>query len=66
MLWRDVRRESRDSGVGLSQDAKRKSRPSTAMQGMETANGHGTAQEGMLWMDERPSAIPTQLRLFNE
>ena len=66
-LAQRAKRESRDSGVGISQDATRKSRPSTgdARRG-ECPNGHGTAQEGMLWMDEHPSAIPTLLRLFNE
>jgi putative transposase len=66
-LAQRAKRESRDSGVGISQDAKRKSRPSTdvARRG-ELPIGHGTAQEGMLWMAEHPSAIPTLLRLFNE
>ncbi len=66
-LAQRAQRESRDSGVGISQDAKRTSRPSTddARRG-ECPNGHGTAQEGMLWMDEPPSAIPTQLRVCNE
>src|SRR6266851_7813853 len=66
-LAQRAKRESRDSGVGISQDAKRTSRPSTddARRG-ECPNGHGTAQEGMLWMDEPPSAIPTQLRVCNE
>lgn len=32
-------------------------------QGMEQVNGHGTAQKETLRMDERLSAIPTQLRL---
>jgi IS605 OrfB family transposase len=63
-LARRAKRESKDSGVGISQDAKRKSRPSTgdARRG-DCPNAHGTAQEGTLWMDECPSAIPTQLRL---
>ena len=66
-LAQRAKRESRDSGVGISQDATRKRRPSTgdARRG-ECPNGHGTAQEGMLWMDEHPSAIPTLLRFFNE
>jgi hypothetical protein len=59
--------EPEGSGVVLSQDAKRERRPSTDL-GMRHGerNGHGTAQEGTLRMDERPSDIPTQLRLFNE
>ncbi len=32
-------------------------------QGKEQVNAHGTAQEGTLRMDERPSATPHQLRL---
>ena len=66
-LAQRAKRESRDSGVGISQDATRERRPSTdvARRG-ELPNGHGTAQEGMLWMDEHPSAIPTLLRFFNE
>jgi len=46
-LAQRAQRESRDSGVGISQDAKRTSRPSTddARRG-ECPNGHGTAQEG--------------------
>ena len=63
-LARRAKRESKDSGVGISQEAKRKSRPSTgdARRG-DCPNAHGTAQEGTLRMDECPSAIPTQLRL---
>jgi IS605 OrfB family transposase len=54
-LARRAKRESKDSGVGISQEAKRKSRPSTsdARRG-DGPNGHGTAQQGTLWMDERP------------
>jgi IS605 OrfB family transposase len=66
-LAQRAKRESKDSGVALSQDAKRETRPSTDL-GMRHGddNGHGTAQEGTLRMDEHPSDIPTQLRLFNE
>ncbi len=56
-------RKEKSSGVALSQDAKRKGRPSTDHARQGDGNGHGTAQEGTLWMDEHPSAIPTQLRL---
>lgn len=63
---RRASREEKSSGVALSQDAKRETRPSTDLARHGDGNGQGTAQEGMLWMDERPSDIPTQLRLFNE
>ena len=44
--------------LGLSQDATRERRPSTdvARRG-ELPNGHGTAEEGMLWMDEHPQLL---------
>jgi hypothetical protein len=56
-------REEKSSGVALSQDAKRKSRPSTDLARHGVGNGHGTAQEGTLGMDERPSSILHPLRL---
>ncbi len=56
-------REEKSSGVALSQDAKRKSRPSTDLARHGDGNGHGTAQEGTLGMDERPSSILHPLRL---
>jgi IS605 OrfB family transposase len=56
-------REEKSSGVALSQDAKRKSRPSTDLARLGAGNGHGTAQEGTLGMDERPSSILHPLRL---
>ncbi len=59
-------RVSKETGVALSQDAKREPRPSTDLARHGDCNGHGTAQEGTLRMDERPSDIPPQLRLFNE
>ncbi len=46
-------RVSKETGVARSQDAKRKKGPSAP----------GTAQEGTLWMEERPSATPRQLRV---
>ena len=58
--------ESEDSGVVLSQDAKHETRPSSELARHGDRNGHGTAQEGTLRMEEHPSDIPTQLRLFNE
>jgi hypothetical protein len=59
MLWRNVRRGSRETQVlGSPRMPNAKVGHLPAMQ--------GTAQEGMLWMDEHPSAIPTLLRLFNE
>ena len=66
-LARRAKRESKDSGVGVSQDAKRQSGPSThqARRG-DHANGHGTAQEGMRWMGAPPSDIAHQLRLHFE
>src|SRR6266568_4130470 len=51
------------TGVALSQEAKSKKGPSLSDARHGDDNAHGTAQEGTLWMDERPSAIPTQLRL---
>ena len=56
-------RVEKSTGVALSQEAKRKKGPSISDARHGDDNAHGTAQEGTLWMDERPSAIPTQLRL---
>jgi transposase len=47
-------RVSKETGVALSQDAKRKERPSTNRARHGERNAHGTAQQGTLWMDERP------------
>ncbi len=59
-------RVEQSTGVVLSQDAKRKKGPSLPDARHGDNNAHGTAQEGLLWMEEHPSAIPPQLRLFNE
>ncbi len=59
-------RVSKDTGVSRSQDAKRQCGPSTRQARHGARNEHGTAQGGSLWMEECPSSIPTQLRLFNE
>jgi putative transposase len=56
-------RVEKSTGVALSQEAKRKKGPSISDARHGDDNAHGTAQEGTLWMDERPSAIPTSLRL---
>ena len=56
-------RVSKDTGVVISQDAQSVgTRPSHGGARQGDHNGHGTAQEEMLWMDEHSSAIPTQLR----
>jgi putative transposase len=56
-------RESKDSGVVLSQDAKSESRPSPDDARHGDGNGHGTAQERRRRMGTPLSAIPHQLRL---
>ena len=56
-------RESKDSGVVLSQDATRESRPSADDARHGDGNGHGTAQERRRRMGRPLSAIPHQLRL---
>jgi putative transposase len=61
-----VERVVKATGVSRSQDAKLPKKPSISRARRGEGNGHGTAQEGTLWMDERPPSIPTQLRLFNE
>ena len=52
------------TGVSSSQVAKRKEKPSLSQARHEEGNEHGTAQDGSLWMEERPSSIPHPLRLF--
>jgi putative transposase len=47
-------RVSKETGVALSQDAKRKGRPSTHRARHGERNAHGTARQGTLWMDECP------------
>jgi IS605 OrfB family transposase len=66
-LARRAKRESKGSGVGISQDAKSKGRPSTdrARRG-DHANGPGTAQEETRRMGAHPSDIAHQLRLHFE
>ena len=54
------------TGVSSSQVAKRKEKPSLSQARHEEGNEHGTAQDGSLWMEERPSSIPHPLRLFNK
>ena len=55
-------RESKDSGVVLSQDATRESRPSSDDARHGDGNGHGTAQGRWRRMGRPLSAIPHQLR----
>ena len=47
-------RVSKETGVVLSQDAKRQRGPSISEARHGERNAHGTAQQGTLWMDERP------------
>jgi putative transposase len=54
------------TGVSRSQVAKRKEKPSISQARYGEGNEHGTAQDGLLWMEERPSSIPHPLRLFHE
>jgi transposase len=54
------------TGVIVSQDAQNPKQPSIARARHGDRHEHGTAQAGSLWMDERPTSLPTQLRLFNE
>lgn len=54
------------TGVIVSQDAQNRKPPSTARARHGDRHGHGTAQTEALWMEERLSSLPTQLRLFNE
>jgi putative transposase len=54
------------TGVSRSQVAKRKEKPSISHARHGEGNEHGTAQDGLLWMEERQSSIPHPLRLFNE
>ncbi len=59
-------RESKDSGVVLSQDAKREEKPPLSQARQGDGNGHGTAQGRRHRMGTPPPSIPTQLRLFSE
>jgi transposase len=59
-------RVPKGTGVIVSQDAQNPKQPSIARARHGDRHEHGTAQEGLLWMDERPTSLPTQLRLFNE
>jgi IS605 OrfB family transposase len=54
------------TGVIVSQDAQRCEEPSILAVRHGNRHGHGTALGETLWMEERPSSLPTQLRLFNE
>ena len=56
-------RVEKSAGVARSQDAKRKKGPSFPDARLGDGTAHGTAQEGTLWMEERPSATPRQLRV---
>jgi len=57
-------RAEKSAGVVISQDAESvRSRPSTGSARHGDRNEHGTAQDGLLRMDEHPSDIPCQLRL---
>ena len=56
-------RVSKETGVARSQDAKRKKGPSIPDARQGDGNAPGTAQGGTLWMEERPSATPRQLRV---
>jgi putative transposase len=47
-------RVSKDTGVALCQDAESETGPSLLIARHAESNGHGTAQEGTLWMDEHP------------
>jgi putative transposase len=55
-------RVSKETGVALSQDAKREHRPSPDLARPGERNAHGTAHKGTLPMEERPFDIPCQLR----
>jgi hypothetical protein len=57
---------SQETGVVVSQDAQNQRPPSLVEERHGDRHGHGTAQMEKLWMEERPSSLPTQLRLFNE
>jgi len=47
-------RVSKETGVVVSQDANRQKGPSISAARHGERNAHGTAQQGTLWMDERP------------
>lgn len=55
-------RVSKDTGVVVSQEAKSKEEPSLPPVWHGDTNEHGTAQDGLLRMDEHPSDIAHQLR----
>jgi hypothetical protein len=59
-------RESKDSGVVFSQDAKNEQGPSLLLARHGEHNAHGTAHEVWPGMAMPTSDIPCQLRLFNE
>ena len=59
-------RVSKESGVVLSQDAKRERRPSTDRARHGDRNGHGTALGRERRMETTPPPMLTQLRMFNE
>jgi len=58
-------RGEKSPGVEVCQDAKSKEGPSIPFAGHADSNEHGTAQDGVLRMDEHPSDIPCQLRPFH-
>jgi putative transposase len=64
--WVRSGRRSKDQGVIVSQDAQNRREPSISEARHGDRYEHGTAQAGALWMEKRPSSLPTQLRLFNE
>ncbi len=59
-------RVPKGTGVIVSQEAQNPKQPSLARARDGDRHEHGTAQAGSLWMDERPTSLPTQLRLFSE
>ncbi len=59
-------RGSKDSGMACSQDAEGKEAPSLLPPRHGASYGHGTAREVEVCMETTTSAIPPQLRLFNE
>jgi putative transposase len=59
-------RPAKAGGVVVSQDAKRKKKPSLSQAGHGDHNGHGIAYDVSSGMADLTSDIPTQLRLFYE
>jgi len=59
-------RVSKETGVVISQEAKRDGGPSIPSARPGDSNGHGTAQGSRRRMGTPPSAIPHPLRLFAE